>query len=53
LRNKNRQRANIIGVLFQEAENQLFHSKVAEEVALGCGSRNCLLRRLRNAPRRR
>ena len=32
---KNRQRANIIGVLFQEAENQLFHSKVAEEVAFG------------------
>ena len=32
---KNRQRANIIGVLFQEAENQLFHSKVSEEVAYG------------------
>lgn len=32
---KNRQRANIIGVLFQEAENQLFNSKVAEEVAFG------------------
>ena len=32
---KNRQRATIIGVLFQEAENQIFHSKVAEEVAFG------------------
>ena len=32
---KNRQRAKIIGVLFQEAENQLFHSKVSEEVAYG------------------
>lgn len=32
---KNRQRANMIGVLFQEAENQIFHSKVVEEVAFG------------------
>lgn len=32
---KNRQRATRIGVLFQEAENQIFHSKVAEEVAFG------------------
>ncbi|EFD1056033.1 ABC transporter ATP-binding protein [Escherichia ruysiae] len=32
---KNRQRAAKIGVLFQEAENQLFHSTVAEEVAFG------------------
>lgn len=32
---KNRQRATMIGVLFQEAENQIFHSKVAEEVAFG------------------
>lgn len=32
---KNRERAQILGVLFQEAENQLFHSNVAEEVAFG------------------
>ncbi|HGY1167268.1 TPA: ABC transporter ATP-binding protein [Citrobacter braakii] len=32
---KNRERAKILGVLFQEAENQIFHSKVAEEVAFG------------------
>ena len=32
---KNRQRAAKVGVLFQEAENQIFHSKVAEEVAFG------------------
>lgn len=32
---KNRQRARHVGVLFQEAENQIFHSKVAEEVAFG------------------
>ncbi|TKV10077.1 ATP-binding cassette domain-containing protein [Citrobacter sp. wls619] len=32
---KNRERAKSLGVLFQEAENQLFHSKVAEEVAFG------------------
>ncbi|EFH7123298.1 ATP-binding cassette domain-containing protein [Escherichia coli] len=32
---KNRQRAAKIGVLFQEVENQLFHSTVAEEVAFG------------------
>ncbi len=32
---KNRQRARHIGVLFQEAENQIFHSRVAEEVAFG------------------
>ncbi|HCJ6376005.1 ABC transporter ATP-binding protein [Citrobacter sp. RHBSTW-00671] len=32
---KNRERAQSLGVLFQEAENQLFHSKVAEEVAFG------------------
>ncbi|HAU5678451.1 ABC transporter ATP-binding protein [Citrobacter europaeus] len=32
---KNRERARAIGVLFQEAENQIFHSKVAEEVAFG------------------
>ena len=32
---KNRERAKVIGVLFQEAENQIFHSKVAEEVAFG------------------
>ncbi len=25
----------MLGVLFQEAENQIFHSKVAEEVAFG------------------
>nr|MBD6492604.1 ATP-binding cassette domain-containing protein [Salmonella enterica subsp. enterica serovar Enteritidis] len=30
---KNRQRAAAIGVLFQEAENQIFHSNVAQEVA--------------------
>lgn len=32
---KNRQRARHLGVLFQEAENQIFHSNVAEEVAFG------------------
>lgn len=32
---KNRQRARHLGVLFQEAENQIFHSKVSEEVAFG------------------
>ncbi|QRG79825.1 ABC transporter ATP-binding protein [Citrobacter sp. R56] len=32
---KNRERANVFGVLFQEAENQLFHSKVSDEVAFG------------------
>lgn len=32
---KNRQRAQRIGVLFQEAENQIFHSKVADEIAFG------------------
>ncbi|EGT0667537.1 ATP-binding cassette domain-containing protein [Citrobacter werkmanii] len=32
---KNRERARAIGVLFQEAENQIFHSKVRDEVAFG------------------
>ncbi|POP46222.1 ABC transporter ATP-binding protein [Superficieibacter electus] len=32
---KNQQRAAAIGVLFQEAENQIFHSQVAKEVAFG------------------
>lgn len=32
---KNRARAAIFGVLFQEAENQIFHSSVAQEVAFG------------------
>jgi len=32
---KNRQRARHLGVLFQEAENQIFHSNVAEEIAFG------------------
>lgn len=32
---KNRQRAAKVGVLFQEAENQLFHSTVADEIAFG------------------
>lgn len=32
---QNRQRAAAIGVLFQEAENQIFHSNVAQEVAFG------------------
>lgn len=32
---KNRERAKVLGVLFQEAENQIFHSKVVEEVAFG------------------
>ncbi|XQS19018.1 ABC transporter ATP-binding protein [Citrobacter telavivensis] len=32
---KNRQRARHFGVLFQEAENQIFHSNVADEVAFG------------------
>ena len=30
---KNRERARVLGVLFQEAENQIFHSKVAEQLA--------------------
>lgn len=34
-RMKNQQRAAAIGVLFQEAENQIFHSQVAKEVAFG------------------
>lgn len=32
---KNRQRAGLFGVLFQEAENQIFHSNVIDEVAFG------------------
>ena len=32
---KNRERAKVLGVLSQEAENQIFHSKVVEEVAFG------------------
>lgn len=32
---KNRERAKMIGVLFQEAENQIFHSNVTAEVAFG------------------
>lgn len=32
---KNRQRAALIGVLFQEAEQQIFHSRVEDEVAFG------------------
>ncbi|NMD81370.1 ATP-binding cassette domain-containing protein [Klebsiella sp. DNRA6] len=32
---KNRHRAGMLGVLFQEAENQIFHSRVAEEIAFG------------------
>lgn len=32
---KAKQRAAIIGVLFQEAENQILHSKVIDEVAFG------------------
>lgn len=32
---KNRERANLIGMLFQEAENQIFHSKVVDEIAFG------------------
>jgi len=32
---KNRRRARHVGVLFQEAENQIFHSRVADEVAFG------------------
>lgn len=32
---KNRQRARHLGVLFQEAENQIFHSNVTEEIAFG------------------
>ncbi|WP_312948443.1 ATP-binding cassette domain-containing protein [Superficieibacter sp.] len=37
---KNRQRAAAIGVLFQEAENQIFHSQVAKEVAFGLRLQN-------------
>lgn len=37
---KNRQRAAIFGVLFQEAENQLFQSKVVDEVAFGLKLQN-------------
>ncbi len=32
---KNRRRARHLGMLFQEAENQIFHSRVADEVAFG------------------
>lgn len=32
---KNRQRAALTGVLFQEAEHQIFHSSVEDEVAFG------------------
>lgn len=32
---KAQQRASLIGVLFQEAENQILHSKVIDEVAFG------------------
>lgn len=38
---KNRQRAAKIGVLFQEAENQLFHSTVADEIAFGLKLQKC------------
>ena len=38
---KNRQRAAKIGVLFQEAENQLFHSTVADEIAFGLILQKC------------
>lgn len=52
---KNRQRARRLGVLFQEAENQIFHSKVAEEVAFGLKLQNLpaaeMARRTRDALR--
>ncbi|HBD1145107.1 ABC transporter ATP-binding protein [Escherichia coli] len=38
---KNRQRAAKVGVLFQEAENQLFHSTVADEIAFGLKLQKC------------
>ncbi len=38
---KNRQHAAKIGVLFQEAENQLFHSTVADEIAFGLKLQKC------------
>lgn len=38
---ENRQRAAKIGVLFQEAENQLFHSTVADEIAFGLKLQKC------------
>lgn len=38
---ENRQRAAKIGVLFQEAENQLFHSTVADEIAFGLILQKC------------
>jgi energy-coupling factor transport system ATP-binding protein len=46
--------ATLIGVLFQEAENQIFHSKVAEEVAFGLRLQKLpAAGKLRNAPRMR
>ena len=35
------QRAAKVGVLFQEAENQLFHSTVADEIAFGLKLQKC------------
>lgn len=38
---ENCQRAAKIGVLFQDAENQLFHSTVADEIAFGLKLQKC------------
>lgn len=47
---KNRQRAAKIGVLFQEAENQLFHSTVADEIAFGLKLQNARRMKSLNVP---
>jgi energy-coupling factor transport system ATP-binding protein len=49
---KNRGAPGALGVLFQEAENQIFHSKVAE-VPSGYGYRSFRRLKLRNARWRR
>lgn len=47
---KNRQRAAKVGVLFQEAENQLFHSTVADEIAFGLKLQNARRMKSLNVP---
>ncbi|MGQ7114362.1 ATP-binding cassette domain-containing protein, partial [Escherichia sp. TWPC-MK] len=47
---KNRQRAAKVGVLFQEAENQLFHSTVADEIAFGLKLQKCPMGVPRSVP---
>lgn len=47
---ENRQRAAKVGVLFQEAENQLFHSTVADEIAFGLKLQNARRMKSLNVP---